>query len=89
MYSRAASIYGGTAEIQRNIVADQVLGCGGLMFDTEIAAEFRRSVAAALDPDDPVKARTALIEAGWLDALEADEAMAVARSSSVSRARHP
>jgi alkylation response protein AidB-like acyl-CoA dehydrogenase len=26
MYSRAASIYGGTAEIQRNIVADQVLG---------------------------------------------------------------
>jgi alkylation response protein AidB-like acyl-CoA dehydrogenase len=26
MYSRAASVYGGTAEIQRNIVADQVLG---------------------------------------------------------------
>src|SRR5207245_2725036 len=26
MYSRAASIYGGTGEIQRNIVADQVLG---------------------------------------------------------------
>jgi alkylation response protein AidB-like acyl-CoA dehydrogenase len=26
MYSRAASIYGGSAEIQRNIVADQVLG---------------------------------------------------------------
>ncbi len=26
MYSRAASIYGGTAEIQRNIVADQLLG---------------------------------------------------------------
>ena len=30
MYSRAASIYGGTAEIQRNIVADQVLGLRGL-----------------------------------------------------------
>jgi alkylation response protein AidB-like acyl-CoA dehydrogenase len=26
LYSRAASIYGGTAEIQRNIVADQLLG---------------------------------------------------------------
>nr|WP_257101708.1 acyl-CoA dehydrogenase family protein [Streptomyces sp. alain-838] len=26
MYSRAASVYGGTAEIQRNIVADQLLG---------------------------------------------------------------
>jgi alkylation response protein AidB-like acyl-CoA dehydrogenase len=26
MYSRAASIYGGSAEIQRNIVADQLLG---------------------------------------------------------------
>jgi alkylation response protein AidB-like acyl-CoA dehydrogenase len=30
MYSRAASIYGGTAEIQRNIVADQLLGLRGL-----------------------------------------------------------
>jgi alkylation response protein AidB-like acyl-CoA dehydrogenase len=30
MYSRAASIYGGAAEIQRNIVADQVLGLRGL-----------------------------------------------------------
>ena len=30
MYSRAASIYGGTAEIQRNIVADQVLGLRSL-----------------------------------------------------------
>ncbi len=29
MYSRAASIYGGSAEIQRNIVADQVLGLRG------------------------------------------------------------
>jgi alkylation response protein AidB-like acyl-CoA dehydrogenase len=26
MYSRAASIYGGSGEIQRNIVADQLLG---------------------------------------------------------------
>jgi alkylation response protein AidB-like acyl-CoA dehydrogenase len=30
MYSRAASIYGGTGEIQRNIVADQVLGLRSL-----------------------------------------------------------
>jgi alkylation response protein AidB-like acyl-CoA dehydrogenase len=30
MYSRAASIYGGTAEIQRNIVADQLLGLRGI-----------------------------------------------------------
>ncbi|MEU9273116.1 acyl-CoA dehydrogenase family protein [Streptomyces sp. NPDC048251] len=29
MYSRAASVYGGTAEIQRNIVADQLLGLRG------------------------------------------------------------
>lgn len=29
LYSRAASIYGGTAEIQRNIVADQFLGLRG------------------------------------------------------------
>lgn len=29
MYSRAASVYGGTGEIQRNIVADRVLGLGG------------------------------------------------------------
>ncbi len=30
MFSRAASIYGGAAEIQRNIVADQLLGLRGL-----------------------------------------------------------
>jgi len=30
MYSRAATIYGGTAEIQRNIVADQLLGLRSL-----------------------------------------------------------
>jgi len=29
MYSRAATIYGGTGEIQRNIVADQLLGLRG------------------------------------------------------------
>jgi alkylation response protein AidB-like acyl-CoA dehydrogenase len=30
MYSRAASIYGGSAEIQRNIIADQLLGLRGV-----------------------------------------------------------
>ena len=30
MYSRAASIYGGSAEIQRNIIADQLLGLRGI-----------------------------------------------------------
>jgi alkylation response protein AidB-like acyl-CoA dehydrogenase len=30
MYSRAASIYGGSAEIQRNIIADQLLGLRGM-----------------------------------------------------------
>lgn len=48
------------------------------MFDAEIAAEFRRSIAATVDRADPLKARAALLEAGWLDALETDEAMAVA-----------
>ncbi|MEU9272978.1 acyl-CoA dehydrogenase family protein [Streptomyces sp. NPDC048251] len=49
------------------------------MFDADLAAEFRRSVAAALDRgNDPAGARSALVEAGWLDALEADDAMATA-----------
>jgi alkylation response protein AidB-like acyl-CoA dehydrogenase len=30
MYSRAASVYGGSAEIQRNIIADQLLGLRGV-----------------------------------------------------------
>ncbi|MER7687246.1 acyl-CoA dehydrogenase family protein [Streptomyces sp. NPDC097610] len=46
--------------------------------DTELVAEFRKSVAAALDRNDPSGARSALVEAGWLDALATDEAMAVA-----------
>lgn len=48
------------------------------MLDPDAAAEFARSVTAALDRDDPVKARGALIEAGWLDALGADAPTAVA-----------
>jgi alkylation response protein AidB-like acyl-CoA dehydrogenase len=28
MYSRAATIYGGTAEVQRNIIARRLLGLG-------------------------------------------------------------
>ncbi|PAK25677.1 hypothetical protein CJD44_14980 [Streptomyces sp. alain-838] len=48
------------------------------MFDADLAAEFRTSVAAVLDRGEPAKARAALIEAGWLDALAADEAMATA-----------
>ncbi|MFE6822202.1 acyl-CoA dehydrogenase family protein [Streptomyces sp. NPDC057690] len=48
------------------------------MLDTDLVAEFRTSVAAALDRDDPFDARAALVKAGWLDALAADEATAVA-----------
>lgn len=48
------------------------------MLDPVLAAEFRRSIAAALHHDDPIKARLALLETGWLDAHEADEAAATA-----------
>ncbi len=48
------------------------------MFDTDLAGDLRRSFAAALDHEDPVQARSALVDAGWLDALAVDDAMAVA-----------
>jgi Acyl-CoA dehydrogenase, C-terminal domain len=48
------------------------------MFDAELAAELHRSFAAALQHDDPVAARAGLLEAGWLDALDADAAVATA-----------
>ena len=48
------------------------------MFDADLATELRRSFAAALQHDDPIKARTAVLEAGWRDALDADAATAVA-----------
>lgn len=49
-----------------------------MIFDADLAAELRRTFAAALQHADPVEARAGLLEAGWLDALESDPAMAVA-----------
>ncbi len=50
-------------------------------------ADVHRSFAAALAHDDPATARRNLLDAGWLDALEADEAMAVAIVFRVQGAR--
>jgi hypothetical protein len=44
----------------------------------DLLEDLRRSFAAALDHDDAVKARRQLLAAGWLDALDADEPVAVA-----------
>jgi alkylation response protein AidB-like acyl-CoA dehydrogenase len=48
------------------------------VIDAELIADLDRSFAAALDHDDPVKARAALLDAGWLDALETDQEVATA-----------
>jgi Acyl-CoA dehydrogenase, C-terminal domain len=48
------------------------------MIDAQVVADLRRSFAAALDRDDPVEARNGLLTAGWLEALDADQPIAVA-----------
>lgn len=48
------------------------------MIDRDLLGELSRTFAAALDHDDPAKARRELLVAGWLDALDHDEAPAVA-----------
>ena len=48
------------------------------MIDEGLVDELRRSFAAALDHDDPMKARHELLAAGWLDALDHDDALATA-----------
>lgn len=48
------------------------------MIDRDLLGELSRTFAAALDHEDPTKARRELLAAGWLDALDHDEAAAVA-----------
>ena len=48
------------------------------MIDADLIPDLRRSFQAALDHDEPARARAALLEGGWLDALELDEAAAAA-----------
>jgi alkylation response protein AidB-like acyl-CoA dehydrogenase len=48
------------------------------MIDADLVADLRRSFAAALAHDDPLKARAELLKTGWLEALELDLDAAVA-----------
>jgi Acyl-CoA dehydrogenase, C-terminal domain len=48
------------------------------MIDAEQRSDLRRTFAAALDHEDPTKARAELLHSGWIDALAADEPVAVA-----------
>jgi hypothetical protein len=47
------------------------------MIDAEFRTDLRRTFAAALDHEDPTKAREELLNSGWIDALTADEPVAV------------
>jgi Acyl-CoA dehydrogenase, C-terminal domain len=47
------------------------------MIDAELRTDLRRTFAAALDHEDPTKAREQLLNSGWIDALTADEPVAV------------
>ncbi len=47
------------------------------MIDAEQRRDLQRTFAAALVHEDPTKARAELIDSGWVDALAADEAVAV------------
>ena len=73
LYSRAATIYGGSAEIQRNIVARRLLDLGsGPMMDatTDARAASTASLAARDRVDAPATTLdAALDELGWRDAL--------------------
>ncbi len=48
------------------------------MIDADLIDDLDRSFTAALHHDDPIKARAALLDAGWIDALEMDEEVAIA-----------
>lgn len=48
------------------------------MIDAELAVDLDRTFAAALEYDDPARARTELLAAGWLDSLDEDEPVATA-----------
>jgi hypothetical protein len=48
------------------------------MSDVDLVRELGRTFRAAIDHDEPVRARHELLAAGWLDALQADEPVAVA-----------
>jgi hypothetical protein len=47
------------------------------MIEAELRTDLRRTFAAALDHEDPTKAREELLNSGWIDALCADEPVAV------------
>jgi hypothetical protein len=47
------------------------------MIDAELRTDLRRTFAAALDHEDPTKAREELLNSGWIDALMADEPVSV------------
>jgi hypothetical protein len=48
------------------------------VIDADSLAALQRTFTAALTHDDPIKVRHQLLEAGWLDALDADEAACTA-----------
>ena len=71
LYSRAATIYGGTAEVQRNIIARRLLDLGGdEMMDAAERALLEETVGAALAGAGP-DADGVLADLGWLEMLEA------------------
>ena len=47
------------------------------MIDAEMLEDLHRTFAAALSHESPDTARTALLAAGWLESLDADETVAV------------
>ena len=78
LYSRAATIYGGTAEVQRNVIARRLLdlGTGSLMDDGDRKL-FAESLQHATEQHTGAALDAALDELGWHDALEDDRRDAV------------